>query len=76
MKLKMKEDFSDAVADVGAWGFEISDIYGVADNETYSFSKTVGLEEVFINITHMRFKVTNISFLVMEKARPARIRFR
>ncbi|MDG1950564.1 MAG: hypothetical protein P8J32_07165 [bacterium] len=72
----MKREFSDAVSDIESWGFEIADIYGIKDNETYSFSKQVGEEEAFINITHMHFKVSNVSVLVMPKARPPRIRMR
>ena len=76
MMIKMKADFSDAVTDVTSWGFEIADIYGIKDNETYSFSKQVGQEDVFINITHIRFRVSNMSVLVMPNSSAPRIRMR
>lgn len=76
MKIKMKRSFTYAVEDVVAWGFQIADIYGVKGNETYSFEKQVGSEQVFINITHERFQVTNVSVLVMPQAKPPRMRMR
>ena len=72
----MKANISDAVTDIVSWGFEISDIYGIKDNETYSFRKEVDQEDVFINITHKNFKVSNVSMVVMPYATPPRIRIR